>query len=94
VVEVDVGDDGQRAARFDVAQRRGGLRIGHGHPRDLAAFSSQLIDLRERCVHVTRVRDGHGLDRHRRVPADDDTSHVDLARLGANHASLFLDGRP
>jgi hypothetical protein len=78
---VDVGDDRDLRLLRDGRQRVGVVLARHGHPDDLAPRGRQLGDLLQRRVDVGRGSRRHRLHRHRRVAADQDTAHVDLAGL-------------
>jgi len=91
VSEVNVGDQGKCYSLFDPWERRGGLLVGYGHPDDLAALARQSADLGHRAPYVPGIGGGHGLHRHRGVPAHGDFAQKQLPGFSSGdfrHCSL------
>ena len=91
VVKVNVGDQRHRAA---VHQRAHGFRarlVVHGDADDVRARDRQRADLRERRLHVRRVRIGHRLHGNRRAAADEHAAGLHLpGLLRHSRFSFFL----
>ena len=88
VVEVDVGDQGQRALALDLPEGPGRLLIGHGQAGHFAARRGQAPDLGQGGPHVAGVGVGHGLHHHRGPAADLHRADED----GPGGFALYLDG--
>ena len=92
MIEVDVGDQRNRAVAADGRQGVGGLPVGDGAAHDLAAGLGQGQDLGEGGGRVAGVGIGHRLHRHRRAAADGDGADMNLPG-GSRHAASG-DKRP
>jgi hypothetical protein len=78
-VEVDVGDDRQRAQVDDLAEGFGVLVLRHCDPHELAAGRRKSRDLLDRGVDVPRIRERHGLHDDGRAASDRHVSNMNLA---------------
>jgi hypothetical protein len=76
VVEVDVGDHGDRRVDDDRLERVDVLVARDGHAHDVGARLGDLADLIHRRGEVRRLRLGHRLDRDRRATAYLDPTDV------------------
>ena len=81
VVEMDVGDDGNRAFAADLLQRPGGLLIRRADAHDIGTGIGGADHLIQRGAHVVAIGIGHGLHRNRGIAADRHIADHDLARL-------------
>ena len=79
VVEVDVGDDRDRALAHDRPERLDVLVARHGDAHDVGARVGHLADLVHRGREVRGLRLGHRLDDDGRAPADLDAPHVHVS---------------
>ena len=80
VVKVDIGNDWHRRLGTDGAETLKRGLSGHAHTHDIAASLRQRAHLRKRCLGVSGIGAGHGLDHHRRAATDLHTAHMHGAR--------------
>ena len=78
VLEVDVGDDGNRAAGDDLGEAAGGVGIVARDADDVGPGGGEGVHLGESGVDVGRLRRRHRLDAHRRPSPDGDGTDLDL----------------
>ncbi len=81
-VEVNVGDDRERAQVDELLERLRVLVLRDGDPDDLAAGRGELADLRHRRVDVVRLRERHRLDGDGCTAADRHVSDANLPLAG------------
>ena len=91
VVEVDVGDHGDRRVAHDRLERLDVLLARDGDADDVGAGLGDPADLVHRRPEVRRLGLGHRLDGHGRAAPDGDAADVDLPRGG--HASSVRGAR-
>ena len=80
MVKVNIGDDRHRRLGTDGAETLKRGLGGHAHTHDIAASLRQRAHLRKRCLGVSGIGAGHGLDHHRRAATDLYTAHMHGAR--------------
>ena len=80
VVKVDIGNDWHRRLGTDGAETLKRGLGGHAHTHDIAASLRQRAHLRKRCLGISGIGAGHGLDHHRRAATDLYTAHMHGAR--------------
>ena len=80
VVKVDIGNDWHRRLGTDGAETLKRGLSGHTHTHDIAASLRQRAHLRKRCLGISGIGAGHGLDHHRRAATDLHTAHMHGAR--------------
>ena len=80
MVKVDIGDDRHRRLGTDGAETLKRGLSGHAHTHDIAASLRQRAHLRKRCLGISGIGAGHGLDHHRRAATDLHTAHMHGAR--------------
>ena len=80
VVKVDIGNDWHRRLGTDGAETLKRGLSGHAHTHDIAASLRQRAHLRKRCLGISGIGAGHGLDHHRRTATDLHTAHMHGAR--------------
>ena len=80
VVKVDIGNDWHRRLGTDGAETLKRGLGGHAHTHDIAASLRQRAHLRKRCLGISGIGAGHGLDHHRRAATDLHTAHMHGAR--------------
>ena len=93
VIEVDVGDDGDRGVGGDAGEGFRRLHIGNGEADDLAPGQSQAFDLGAGGRDVTGVGLGHGLDRDGGPAADGNVAQADGAAVTPRGKSGCSGGR-
>ena len=76
MVKVNIGDDRHRRLGTDGAETLKRGLGGHAHAHDIAASLRQRAHLRKRCLVVSGIGAGHGLDHHRRAATDLHTAHM------------------
>ena len=75
VVEMDVRHQGHGAAVHQRAHRAGALLVVHRNAHQIRPRAGQRANLRQRGLHVPRVRIGHRLHGYRRAAAHANVSH-------------------
>ena len=80
MVKVNIGDDRHRRLGTDGAETLKRGLGGHAHTHDIAASLRQRAHLRKRCLGISGIGAGHGLDHHRRAATDLHTAHMHGAR--------------
>ena len=80
MVKVNIGDDRHRGLSTDGTKALERGLGGHAHTHDIAASLRQRAHLRKRCLGVSGIGAGHGLDHHRRAATDLHTAHMHGAR--------------
>ena len=80
MVKVDIGDNRHRRLGTDGAETLKRGLGGHAHANDIAASLRQRAHLRKRCLGISGIGAGHGLDHHRRAATDLHAAHMHGAR--------------
>ncbi len=80
VIKVDIGNDRHRRLGTDGAETLKRGLGGHAHAHDIAASLRQRAHLRKRCLGISGIGAGHGLDHHRRAATDLHAAHMHGAR--------------
>ena len=81
IIKMDVADERQVNALFDLAEHGGVLRLGHGDADDLAAGCFHALDFGDGGLDVVGIGRGHRLDPDRIVAADDLVADANLTGL-------------
>ncbi len=89
VVEVDVGDHGDRRAHDDLLQRLDVLVARHRDAHDVRARLGDLLDLVHRRLEIRGLGLRHRLHDDRRAAADRDGADVDLL-LRSHRLELYV----
>ena len=76
MVKVDIGDNRHRRLGTDGAETLKRGLGGHAHAHDIAASLRQRAHLRKRCLGISGIGAGHGLDHHRRAATDLHAAHM------------------
>ncbi len=85
MVEVNVGDHGNRRVEHDLLQRLDILLAWHRHPHDVGPGVGHFADLLHRGREVRRLGLGHRLHGHGRPAADGYGPDVDLTLRSHGH---------
>ena len=94
VVEVDVGNHGDRQLLHDRPQRLDVLVARDGDPHEVRSGLRDLPDLRHRRLDVGGLGLGHRLDDDRRATPDLDAANVDMPLRGHERTSLERRSAP
>ena len=76
MVKVDIGDNRHWRLGTDGAETLKRGIGGHAHAHDIAASLRQSTHLRKRCLGISGIGAGHGLDHHRRAATDLHAAHM------------------
>ena len=80
VVKVNIGDDRHRRLGTDGAETLKRGLGGHAHAHDIAASLHQRAHLRKRCLGISGIGAGHGLNHDRSATTDLHAAHMHGAR--------------
>ena len=80
MVKVNIGDNRHRGLSTDGMKALERGLGGHTHAHDIAASLRQRTHLRKRCLSISGIGAGHGLNHHRRAAADLHAAHMHGAR--------------
>ena len=80
MVKVNIGDDRHRRLGTDGAKTLKRGLGGHAHAHDIAASLRQRAHLRKRCLGISGIGAGHGLNHDRSATTDLHTAHMHGAR--------------
>ena len=79
VMEMNIRDQGHPRLADNLFKGGGGLRVGAGHAHDVGAGVGGGVDLVKSRAGIGGDRVGHGLHRDRRVAANGEPAHMNLA---------------
>ena len=80
MVKVNIGDDRHRGLSTDGAETLKRGLGGHAHAHDIAASLRQRAHLRKRCLGISGIGAGHGLNHDRSAATDLHAAHMHGAR--------------
>jgi hypothetical protein len=81
MIEVYIGDEGERRLADELPYTPDGFFIGYCHPDELTPGPLHPLDLPHSSIHIEGIGGSHGLDYNRGLATDKDLAEGDLPGL-------------